>query len=118
MLGMALASVGLYGIVSYSVSQRAREVGIRMSLGADGGAVMRMLIGGGMKLVTIGAFIGLGLAFAGTRALGSLLLGVGTTDPVSFAGSAALLAAVTLLACYLPARRAAQVDPMVALRHD
>jgi len=118
MLGMALASVGLYGIVSYAVSQRSREVGIRMSLGADGGAVMRMLIGGGLKLVAIGGVIGLGLAFVVTRALGSLLLEVGTTDPAAFAGSTMLLTAVGFFACYFPARRAARVDPMVALRHD
>jgi putative ABC transport system permease protein len=118
MLGMALASIGLYGIVSYAVSQRAREVGIRMSLGADGSAVMRMLVGGGMKLVIFGTVIGLALAFAVTRALGSLLLGVGTTDPAAFAGSATLLAAVAFSACYFPARRAARVDPMVALRHE
>jgi predicted permease len=117
-LGMALASIGLYGMVSYAVSQRAREVGIRMSLGADGGTVMRMLIGGGLKLVSLGGVIGLAISFVLTRTLGSLLLEVGTTDPFAFAGSALVLAGVTFFACYLPARRAARVDPMVALRHD
>jgi putative ABC transport system permease protein len=117
-LALALATMGLYSVMTYSVSQRTREIGIRMALGAALGDVVRLVVGQGMRLALLGVALGLTGAFALTRVFASLLLGVGTTDPVTFVGVPLLLFAVTLLACYVPARRAARVNPLVALRHD
>ncbi|UCG87892.1 MAG: ABC transporter permease [Gemmatimonadota bacterium] len=117
-LALALASVGLYGIVSYAVSQRTREMGIRMSLGADGGMVVRMLVGGGMKLVAVGCVLGLVLALLVARTLSSLLFGISASDPLTFVAIPALLCGVAMLAAYFPARRASRIDPVRALRAE
>ncbi len=117
-VALALASIGLYGIVSYSVSQRSREVGIRMSLGADGGSVVGMLMGGGLKLVGIGAAFGVVASLAATPALASLLFGVEARDVVSFVVMPLVLIFVATLAAYVPARRASRIDPVRALKAE
>ena len=115
---LVLVSAGIYGVVSYSVAQRTHEIGIRMALGAPPQAVLKLIIWQGMKLAAGGIALGLAGALLLTRLLKVLLFGVSVTDPVSFALAALLLASVVLLACYLPARRAARVDPLIALRHE
>ena len=117
-LGVFLASVGTYGVVSYVVSLRTREIGIRMALGAERRDVLRMMIGNGIKPAFIGVIVGVGGAFALTRLFSSMLFGVSPRDPLTFVGVAIALMVVTLCACYIPARRATRVDPMVALRHE
>lgn len=117
-LALVLATMGLYSVMMYDVSQRTHEIGIRMALGATLRDVLRLIVGQGMRMALIGIVLGLMGAFALTRVLGSLLLGIGTTDPVTFIGVPILLIAVALMACYIPARRAARVDPLVALRHE
>jgi len=116
LVGLALASVGLYGVMSYMVTQRTREIGVRMALGANKGDVLRLLIGEGMKLALIGALLGLGGALALTRLLKTLLFGVSATDPLTFLAIATLMIIVALLSCWIPARRAASLDPLVSLR--
>ena len=117
-VGLLLAAIGIFGIVSYSVSQRTREVGIRMALGAQKRDVLRLVMGQGLWLAFIGVAIGWALSFVLTRALGSLLYGVGSTDPLVFIGTALLLVGVAFAASYLPARRATRIDPLVALRYE
>ena len=116
LLALLLATMGVYSVMTYTISQRTREMGIRIALGAQMRDVLRLIIRHGMRPVLIGIVLGLACAWGLTRLLASFLLGVGTTDPFTFAGIAILLVAVGLMACYLPARRATKADPMVALR--
>jgi predicted permease len=117
-LALVLATMGLYSVMTYTVSQRTNEIGIRMALGAAIRDVVRLVVGQGMRMALIGVALGLAGAFAMTRVLASLLLGIEPTDSITFVGVPLLLAAVALLACYIPARRAARVNPLIALRHD
>ncbi len=118
LLALVLASVGLYGVISYSVARRTREIGIRMALGAPGDRVARRVVHEGMRLTGLGLLIGLALSFAAAKIMAALLYGIHPTDLVTRAGVSLLLVAVALVACYLPARRASRVDPVDALRYD
>jgi putative ABC transport system permease protein len=117
-LALLLAAVGIYGVMSYAVSQRTQEIGLRMALGAPAGSVRGMILGQMLRLTMLGVGIGLAGSFVVARFLASLLFGVGTYDPATFLGVAVLLVAVALSASYIPARRAMQVDPLVALRYE
>jgi putative ABC transport system permease protein len=117
-LGLILAAVGIYGVMAYSVGQRTHELGIRMALGAQPGAVLRLVLGQGMLLVLIGVVLGLVLSFGMTRIMASFLYGVTAHDPATFVFVAIALSLVALLANYIPARRATKVDPLIALRNE
>ena len=117
-IALILASVGIFGVMSYSVSERAHEIGVRTSLGAQKGDILRMVLQSGMFLTIAGMAIGLPVALGLAYALSSLLFGVRVGDPVAFVGLPLLLAVVAMLACYLPARRAVRLDPIAALRHE
>ncbi|HEU4413911.1 MAG TPA: FtsX-like permease family protein, partial [Candidatus Angelobacter sp.] len=112
-----LASIGIYGVLSYTVGQRTKEIGVRMALGAQKFDVLRMIMKEGAGMAVVGILIGLAGAFGLTRLMSTMLYGVKPTDPLTFVSVAALLGVVAMAACYVPARRAMKVDPMDALRH-
>jgi predicted permease len=118
LLALILAAVGIYGVIAYTTRQRSHEIGIRMALGAQQSDVFRLVLGQGLRMILAGLAIGLALSFVLTRFLRNILFGVGATDALTFVGVAMLLCVVALLACYIPARRAMRVDPMVALRYE
>ena len=117
-LALLLSGIGIYGVMAYSVLMRTREIGIRMALGARPADVFRLVLTEGTILILIGLVAGLGAAYAATRILASQLYDVSSTDPLTFALIALLVSSAAVLACYLPARRAAKVDPMIALRYE
>jgi len=118
LLALSLATIGIYGVIAYAVSERTREIGVRMALGAQARDILKLVLWQGMKLIGAGLALGLFAAFALTRVMKSLLYGVNTTDPLTFAAVSLLLAFIALLACYLPARRAMKVDPLTSLLHE
>jgi ABC-type antimicrobial peptide transport system permease subunit len=117
-LALLLSSIGIYGVISYLVGERTHEIGIRMALGAQRKNVLTLVLGEGMKLVLLGASIGIAAALGLSRLMAGMLYGVSATDPLTFAAVPTVLLGVAMLACYIPARRAMRVDPMTALRYE
>jgi putative ABC transport system permease protein len=117
-LGLFLASLGIYGVMSYSVTQRTHELGIRMALGANRSDILKLVLGQGLRISLLALAVGLAIALAVTRVIAAMLYGVRPTDPATFGGVSLLLTAVALLASFLPARRAAKVEPLVALHYE
>jgi putative ABC transport system permease protein len=117
-LALLLAAVGIYGVLAWTVSERTREIGIRLALGAQSGDVLKLVIGQGLRLTLLGLAVGLTASLPAARAMKSMLFGVGVGDPTTFAVIALLLVFTALLACYFPARRATKVDPVVAIRSE
>jgi len=117
-LALLLSSIGIYALISYSVSQRTREIGVRVALGAQRSNVLRMVLREAIQLLVFGLLLGWVGAFLATRVMRSLLYSTSATDAVSFVATSIVLIAVALLACYIPARRATKVDPMIALRYE
>jgi len=118
LLALLLAAIGTYGVMSYSVSQRTQEIGIRMALGAQRGDVMKLILGSGMSMVLGGVIVGLILSVFLTAEIENLLYGISAFDAPAFAATSGLLILIALVACWLPARRAMRVDPMIALRYE
>src|SRR5262249_42568526 len=117
-LALALASIGIYGVMSYSVAERTREIGIRMAMGAQSGDVLKLVLKQGASLIASGLAFGVVAAFVLTRVISSFLFGIVPTDAATFIAVALLLGVVALIACFIPARRATKVDPMVSLRYE
>jgi putative ABC transport system permease protein len=118
LLGLILAVVGVYSVVSYAASQRTHEIGIRMALGADPADILKMMLGRSLAVIGTGVAVGLLVALGATRTIASLLVGISPSDPLTFAAVVLLLSTVALLACWIPARRATRVSPLVALRYE
>jgi putative ABC transport system permease protein len=118
LIGLALAALGIYGLISYTVNQRTHEIGVRVALGAQRRDIFKLVIGHGLRLALLGVAVGLALSFGLTRALADLLFGVSASDPVTYLGISLLLVLVALVASFIPARRAIRTEPLAALRHE